>query len=74
MREELKEILEEMYNDSKGYLEDYVKHNEENINSIDEFENCIDAENDMYVVRVYDLAQMQIARRLLNKLQEYEQD
>ena len=72
MREELKEILEEMYNDAEGYLKEYVEDNEEGITSIDEFDNCVSSEVDMYTVRVYDLAQMQITRRLLNKLQEYE--
>ena len=74
MKEELKEILEEMYNDAKGYLEEYVEDNEEGITSIDEFDDCISSEVDMYTVRVYDLAQMQITKRLLIKLQEnYEQ-
>ena len=72
MKEELKEILEEMYNDARNYLEEYIEDNEEGITSIDEFDDCVSSEVDMYTVRVYDLAQMQIARRLLSKLQEYE--
>ena len=72
MKEELKEILEEMYNDARNYLEEYIEDNEEDFTSIEDFDNSVSAESDMYIVRVYDLAQMQIARRLLNKLQEYE--
>ena len=71
MREELKEILEEMYKDARAYLNEYIEENDDGINSIDEFDDCVSSELDMYTVRVYDLAQMQIAQRLLNKLQEY---
>ena len=74
MKEELKEILEEMHNDAESYLEEYIEDNEEGFTSIENFDDSISAESDMYIVRVYDLAQMQITRRLLNKLQEYEQD
>ena len=70
MKEELKEILEEMHNDAENYLEEYIEDNEEGITSIDEFDDCISSEVDMYTVRVYDLAQMQITKRLLIKLQE----
>tara|TARA_Y100000593_G_C4213108_1_gene287871 strand:- start:346 stop:567 length:222 start_codon:yes stop_codon:yes gene_type:complete len=72
MKEELKEILEEMHKDARAYLNEYIEDNEEGITSIDEFDKCVSSEVDMYTVRVYDLAQMQIAQRLLNKLQEYE--
>ena len=67
---ELVKELEEMYNDAKSYLEEYIEDNEEGITSIDEFDDCISSEVDMYTVRVYDLAQMQITKRLLIKLQE----
>jgi len=65
MKEELKEILEEMHKDARAYLNEYIEDNEEGITSIDEFDKCVSSEVD-------DLAQMQIAQRLLNKLQEYE--
>ena len=67
---ELVKELEEMYSDAKSYLEEYIEDNEEGITSIDEFDDCISSEVDMYTVRVYDLAQMQITKRLLIKLQE----
>tara|TARA_R100001594_G_scaffold108874_2_gene143626 strand:+ start:349 stop:582 length:234 start_codon:yes stop_codon:yes gene_type:complete len=67
---ELIKELEEMHSDAKGYLKEYIKDNEEGITSIDEFDNCVSSEVDMYTVRVYDLAQMQITKRLLIKLQE----
>ena len=67
-KEQLIEELKEMYSDSENYLKEYIKDNEEGITSINEFENCIDSEEDMYIVRVWDLAQMEISKRLLNKL------
>jgi len=67
-KEQLIEELKEMYSDSEDYLKEYIKDNEEGITSINEFENCIDSEEDMYIVRVWDLAQMEISKRLLNKL------
>ena len=69
-KEELIKELIEISNDAYGYLKEYVKDNEEGIKSIKEFDNCISAESDMYTVRVYDLAQMQMAERLLNILKE----
>ena len=69
-KEELRKELIEISNDAYGYLKEYVKNNEEDIKSIKEFDNCINAESDMYTVRVYDLAQMQMAERLLSRLKE----
>jgi hypothetical protein len=69
-KEELRKELIEISNDAYGYLKEYIKNNEESIKSIKEFDNCISAESDMYIVRVYDLAQMQMAERLLSRLKE----
>ena len=69
-KEELRKELIEISNDAYGYLKEYIKNNEEGIKSIKEFDNCISAELDMYTVRVYDLAQMQMAERLLSRLKE----
>ena len=69
-KEELRKELIEISNDAYGYLKEYIKNNEEGIKSIKEFDNCISAESDMYIVRVYDLAQMQMAERLLSRLKE----
>ena len=69
-KKELRKELIEISNDAYGYLKEYVKDNEEGIKSIKEFDNCISAESDMYTVRVYDLAQMQMAERLLSRLKE----
>ena len=69
-KEELRKELIEISNDAYGYLKEYIKNNEEGIKSIKEFDNCISAESDMYTVRVYDLAQMQMAERLLSRLKE----
>ena len=69
-KEELRKELIGISNDAYGYLKEYIKDNEEGIKSIKEFDNCISAESDMYTVRVYDLAQMQMAERLLSRLKE----
>jgi len=70
VKDKLRKELIEISNDAYGYLKDYIKDNEEGIKSIKEFDNCISAESDMYTVRVYDLAQMQMAERLLSRLKE----
>ena len=67
-KEELIKELEEMYSDAQNYLKEYIKDNDEGITSIDEFDNCISSEVDIYTVRVYDLAQMQITKGLLDRL------
>ena len=69
-KEELRKELIEISNDAYGYLKEYIKDNEEGIKSIKEFDKCINAESDMYIARVYDLAQMQMAERLLSRLKE----
>ena len=69
-KEELRKELIEISNDAYGYLKEYIKDNEEGIKSIKEFDKCISAESDMYIARVYDLAQMQMAERLLSRLKE----
>ena len=56
--------------DSKEYLEDYFKNNEENITDIKEFENAFSSENDMFIARIYDLAIYDITNRLINKIDE----
>ena len=54
--------------DSKEYLKDYFKNNEENITDIKEFENTFLSENDMFIARVYDLALYNITGRLMSKI------
>ena len=62
------EELEISNADSKEYLEDYFKNNEENITDIKEFENTFSSENDMFIARVYDLAIYDITNRLISKI------
>ena len=68
MLAEVYEELEISNADSKEYLENYFKNNEENITDIKEFENAFSSENDMFIARVYDLAVYDITNRLISKI------
>ena len=62
---ELKKELEIIRNDAKEYLDDYIKDNSDDINSIKEFEKAMGHESDLFYVRFYDLACYDVANRLL---------
>ena len=74
MKEEIKEWAEELYNDSKDYLDEYIENNSDEITDLDDYENCIDALDDMFEIRIYDLAVYRTMGTLLNKLQKYKSD
>ena len=62
---ELKKELEIIRNDAKEYLDEYIKDNSDDINSIKEFEEAMGHESDLFYVRFYDLACYDVANRLL---------
>ena len=68
-KKELKKWAEELRNDAKGYLDDFIKNEakEWDIKSIKEFSNAVGS-GDMYEVRIYDLALYETMNRLLDKL------
>ena len=67
--EELKELKEE----SKEYLEKFLKENEEaqkHYPTIQDYDNCVSEfhdEDDLFYFRIYDLAIYNLTTRLLNK-------
>ena len=58
--------------DSKEYLEDYFKNNEENITDIKEFEKVFSSGHEMFIARIYDLAIYDITNRLISKINKDE--
>ena len=65
---ELKKELEIIRNDAKEYLDEYIKDNSDDINSIEEFEKAMGHESDLFYVRFYDLACYDVANKLLKIL------
>ena len=68
-KKELKKWAEELRNDAKGYLDEFIENEakEWDIKSIKEFSNTVGS-GDMYEVRIYDLALYDTMNRLLDKL------
>ena len=62
---ELKKELEIIRNDAKEYLDEYIKDNSDDINSVKEFEKTFSYETDVFYTRIYDLACYDVANRLL---------
>ena len=62
---ELKKELEIIRNDAKEYLNEYIKDNSDDINSVKEFEKTFSYETDVFYTRIYDLACYDVANRLL---------
>ena len=64
--EELKEINE----NSKEYLEEFLKENEEaqkHYPTLKEYDNCVGALDEAFYYRIYDLAIYNLTSRLLDK-------
>ena len=70
MNKELIEELEELRKDSKEYLEEFLKEDEEAqryYSTIDEYDDCIGQLSEEFYVRIYDLAIYNVTNRLINK-------
>ena len=67
---ELKKEIEMIRDNAKEYLDDYIKDNSDDINSIKEFEKAMGHESDLFYVRFYDLACYDVAIRLLKVLEK----
>ena len=65
---ELYEELKEINEGAKEYLEDYIKNNNDEIKSIEEYESCVNMLGNMFELRIYDLAQYNLTNELLNKI------
>ena len=70
-KEILTKLLEEHNKISKEYLEEYLKSNEEakiHFPTIEEYDNCVSQLDDMFQVRIYDLAIYNITNYFLKEL------
>ena len=70
---EIRERLQEVYTDSKGYLEEFINDEKDDvlmaysINNIDDYDEAIGQLSDLYYARIYDLALYNISKELLEK-------
>ena len=72
-KEKLIKLLEEYNQDSKQYLEEYLKNDEEAqqyFPTIDEYDDCVAQLDNMFEIRIYDLAIYNITNNLLNELKK----
>ena len=72
-KEKLIKTLEEYNKDSKEYLEEYLKEDEEAqqyFPTIEEYDDCVAQLDNMFEVRIYDLAVYNITNNLLNELKK----
>ena len=72
-KEEIIELLEEYNKDSKEYLEEYLKDDKEaqqHFPTIEEYDNCVASLDEMFEVRIYDLAIYNLTNNLLSELKK----
>tara|TARA_A100001515_G_C4483965_1_gene181023 strand:+ start:449 stop:673 length:225 start_codon:yes stop_codon:yes gene_type:complete len=72
-KEKLIKLLEEYNQDSKEYLEEYLKNDEEAqqyFPTIDEYDDCVAQLDNMFEIRIYDLAVYNITNNLLEQLKK----
>ena len=72
-KEKLIKLLEEYNQDSKQYLEEYLKNDEEAqqyFPTIDEYDDCVAQLDNMFEIRIYDLAVYNITNNLLEQLKK----
>jgi len=72
-KEEIIELLEEHNKEAKEFLEEYLENNEEakeHFPTIEEYEDCVVSLDEMFEVRIYDLAIYNLTNTLLNKLKK----
>ena len=67
---ELLEELKEYRKDAKEYLEDFLKNDEEakeHYPTIEDYDGVVSSLGEMFYVRIYDLAQYNLAKQLIEK-------
>jgi len=72
-KEEIIELLEEHNKEAKEFLEDYLENNEEakeHFPTIEEYEDCVVSLDEMFQIRIYDLAIYNLSKSLLNRLKK----
>jgi hypothetical protein len=70
-KEELIELLEEHNEDSKKYIEEYLENDEEaqeHFPTIEDYDNCVSQLDNLFEVRIYDLAIYNLTNSLLVQL------
>ena len=72
-KEEIIELLEEHNKEAREFLEEYLENNEEakeHFPTIEEYEDCVVSLDEMFEVRIYDLAIYNITNNLLEQLKK----
>ena len=72
-KEEIIELLEEHNKEAKEFLEDYLEKDEEAkqyFSTIEEYDDCVSSLNEMFQIRIYDLAIYNLSKSLLNELKK----
>ena len=72
-KEILIKLLEEHNENSKEYLEKYLKNDteaQEYFPTIEEYDGCVSQLDDLFQIRIYDLAIYNITNYLLNELKK----
>ena len=72
-KEEIIELLEEHNKEAKEFLEEYLENNEEakeHFPTIEEYDNCVASLDQMFQVRIYDLAIYNLTNSLLSELKK----
>ena len=72
-KKEIIELLEEHNKEAREFLEEYLENNEEakeHFPTIEEYEDCVVSLDEMFQVRIYDLAIYNLSKSLLNKLKK----
>jgi len=72
-KEEIIELLEEHNKESREFLEDYLEKDEEakqHFSTIEEYDDCVASLDEMFQVRIYDLAIYNLTNSLLNELKK----
>ena len=65
-----KNLINNLNKEAKEYLDEYLENNDDEIKTIDEYQECFGYLDDLFQVRIYDLAQYQITNELLKQLKK----
>ena len=67
-KKELIKELEILNKEAKEYLDEYLENNDDEVKTIDEYQECFGYLDDLFQIRIYDLAQYNITKMLLEEL------
>jgi len=69
-KKELIKELEILNKEAKEYLDEYLENNDDEVKTIDEYQECFGYLDDLFHIRIYDLAQYNITNTLLKELKK----